>query len=191
MLPGGQFRHLHIILVHPDCRKFSKINVEKFEAMSTVTARQNQQSWWSIITVDLLLKVGGRTILHPFVAWMIPLSLRAQATPYHHLSFQISTAYALFLTIVYVLSVLNRRIAYGLSRSVDLSEEVIVITGGASGLGLLIADFYAMRGASVAVLDVKPKNALQESKGITYYLCDVGDSEQVHRTAKNIKEDVC
>ena len=66
-----------------------------------------------------------------------------------------------------------------------------MITGGASGLGLLIANFYAMRGASVAVLDVKPQNVLQESKGITYYLCDVGDSEQVHNTVKNIKEDVC
>ena len=159
-------------------------------AMPT-TVRPNQQSWWSIVTVDLLLKVGRRTILHPFVAWMIPLSLRAQATPYHHLSFQISTAYALFLTIIYVLSLLNRRIAYGLPRSVDLSEEVIIITGGASGLGLIIADFYAMKGANVAVLDIKSKNALQESKGITYYVCDVGDSEQVHKTAKIIKEDVC
>jgi hypothetical protein len=187
-LTGGQFRDLHCILVRPDRYKFSKIYVGKSEAMSTATARQNQLS---IITVDLLLKVGRRTILHPFVAWMIPLSLRAQATPYHHLSFQISTAYALFLTIIYVLSVLNSRIAYGLPRSVDLSEEVVVITGGASGLGLLIADFYAMRGASVAVLDVKPKNSLQESKGITYYLCDVGDFEQVHNMAKIIKEDVC
>jgi NADPH:quinone reductase-like Zn-dependent oxidoreductase len=122
---------------------------------------------------------------------MIPLSLRAQATPYNHLSFQISTTYASFLTIVYILSLFDKRIAYGLPRSVDLSEEVIVITGGASGLGLVIADFYAMRGASVAVLDVKPKSALQESKGIAYYPCDVGDSEQVHNTAKNIKEDVC
>jgi len=159
--------------------------------MSTATSRQDQQSWWSILTADLLLKVAKRTILHPFVAWMIPLSLRAQATPYHHLSFQISTAYASFLTIIYVLSVFNRRFAYGLPRSLDLSEEVIMITGGASGLGLLIANFYAMRGASVAVLDVKPKNVLQENRGITYYLCDVGDSEQVHNTAKNIKEDVC
>jgi len=159
--------------------------------MSTATACQDQSSWWSIITVDLLLTVARRTLLHPFVAWMIPLSLRAQATPYHHLSFQISTAYASFLTIVYVLSLFDKRVAYGLPRSLDLSEEVIVITGGASGLGLVIADFYAMRGATVAVLDVKPESALQESKGITYYLCDVGDYEQVHNTAKKIKEDVC
>lgn len=158
--------------------------------MSTATVRENQQPWWSVVTFDLLLTVARRTILHPFVAWMIPLSLRAQATPYHHLSFQISTSYALLLTIIYMLSVLNRRIAHGSPRSVDLSEEVVVITGGASGLGLLIADFYAMRGASVAVLDVKPKSTLQESKGIAYYLCDVGDCEQVHNSANKIKEDV-
>lgn len=145
----------------------------------------------TVITIDLLLKVARRTFLHPFVAWMIPLSLRAQATPYSHLSFQISVAYASFLTVLYLLSLLNTRIAYGPPTPVDSSEDIIVITGGASGLGLLIAEFYAMRGSAVAVVDIKPKNTLQEANGIAYYQCDVGNAEDVGITAKRIQREVC
>lgn len=144
-----------------------------------------------MITIDLLLKVARRTFLHPFVAWMIPLSLRAQVTPYSHWSFQLSAVYASFLTLFYFLSVLNTRIAYGNPRPVDPSDEIIVITGGASGLGLVIAEFYAMRGSTVAVVDIQPNNALQEAKGIAYYQCDVGNAEHVRITAKKVQNEVC
>jgi NAD(P)-dependent dehydrogenase (short-subunit alcohol dehydrogenase family) len=103
---------------------------------------------------------------------------------------QISIAYAGFLTLLWVLSVFNHRIAYGVPREVDFEEEVVLITGGASGLGRLIADFYAMRGASVAVLDVKKPDD-DEMMGIRYYQCDVGDRKQVELSVAKIKEDVC
>lgn len=74
-------------------------------------------------------------------------------------------------------------------REVDLSEEVIVITGGASGLGLLIAEVYGMRGATVAVLDVNEMENT-EARGVTYYKCDVGDKEQVVKVAAEIEIDV-
>ena len=121
---------------------------------------------------------------------MIPLSLRAQATPYHHLSFQISVAYASFITILSLLSVLNTRFAYGRPKPAEHSEDVIVITGGASGLGFLLAEFYAMRGAAVAVVDIKVKPALQESSGIAYYQCDVANAGHVSVTAKRIQSEV-
>jgi NAD(P)-dependent dehydrogenase (short-subunit alcohol dehydrogenase family) len=72
---------------------------------------------------------------------------------------------------------------------VDLSEEVIVITGGASGLGLLIAEVYGMRGATVAVLDVKELES-GEARGVSAYKCDVGDKEQLARVAVEIERDV-
>lgn len=100
-----------------------------------------------------------------------------------------SVAYAALLTILYFLSLLNERIAYGRPRVVDLSEEVIVITGGASGLGLLIAEVYGMRGASVAVLDIRELEN-EEARGVEYYKCDVGDRVQVETVAKQIERDV-
>lgn len=120
---------------------------------------------------------------------MIPLCLRARAVSYASSSFSISVAYATLLTILYFLSHLNGRIAYGRPRTVDLSEEVIVITGGASGLGLLIAEVYGMRGASVAVLDIRELEN-QEARGVEYYKCDVGDRVQVAAAAKQIERDV-
>lgn len=145
---------------------------------------------WTSITLDLLLAVARKTILHPFVAWMLPLSLKAQATPYSHLSFQITTAYASFLTVFWLFSVLNSRIAYGKPRPCDGSDDVVVITGGASGLGLMIAEFLAMRGTTVAVLDVKPGDVVREAKGIAYYRCDVGNAQHVGITARRIQNEV-
>ena len=72
----------------------------------------------------------------------------------------------------------------------DLSEEVIVITGGASGLGLLIAEVYGMRGATVAVLDVKDLES-GDARGVSHYRCNVGDKDQVAKAAIDIERDVC
>ncbi|KAE8440580.1 hypothetical protein EG329_007218 [Mollisiaceae sp. DMI_Dod_QoI] len=145
--------------------------------------------WAKPISIDLLLKVLNVTFLHPFVAWMIPLCMRAQAMMWRHPAMQISIGYASFLTALYFLNVLNVQIAYSKPRKVDLSEEVIVITGGASGLGLLIAEVYGMRGATVAILDVKELES-GEARGVTAYQCDVADKEQLARVAIEIERDL-
>ncbi|KAK8255363.1 hypothetical protein HDK77DRAFT_460474 [Phyllosticta capitalensis] len=150
---------------------------------------QSSKPWHAHLTIDLLAYVASYTIFHPFVAWVVPLSLRAQRTPYHFTSFIVSVTYASLLTAFYAFSLINKRLAYGPPRKVNLDDEVIVITGGAGGLGLLIAEVYGMRGASVAVLDVAEiKDA--ESRGIHYYRCDVGDSAQVEKASSRISQDL-
>ena len=157
----------------------------------TSTASKPEKPWHHHLTIDLFLTVLNRTFLHPFVAWMLPLSLRAQATPYTHTAMQVTIAWALLLTLIYILGLISDRIAYGAAREVDLSDEVIVVTGGASGLGALIAEVYGMRGASVAVVDVRNvEEGEAEEKGIKYYECDVGDRKQVEEVRKKIEEDV-
>lgn len=146
-------------------------------------------SWAKPLSIDLLLKVLHVTFLHPFVAWMIPLCMRAQAMKWNHPAMHISIGYASLLTALFFLSILNKQIAYSKPRKVDLSEEVIVITGGASGLGLLVAEVYGMRGATVAVLDVKELEA-GEARGISLYKCDVGNKEEVKRVAIEIERDL-
>lgn len=151
--------------------------------------RNQELPWAKPLTIDLILKVLNVTFLHPFVAWMIPLCMRAQAMPWSHTAIQIAIGYASFLTAAFFLGILNKQIAYTKPRKVDFSEEVIVITGGASGLGLLIAEVYGMRGATVAVLDVKELES-GEARGVSAYKCDVGDKEQVARVALEIERDV-
>lgn len=123
------------------------------------------------------------------------LSLRAQATPYTDTSFILAAAYATLLTLLAVLRMISNRVAYGTPRPVDLSDEVVVITGGASGLGLLIARIYGLRGVSVAVLDVKEVGEIEEGweegSGVEYYRCDIGNRKEVEWVVSKIKEDVC
>ncbi|KAA8574904.1 hypothetical protein EYC84_004142 [Monilinia fructicola] len=145
--------------------------------------------WAKPFSIDLLLKVLNVTFLHPFVAWMIPLCMRAQAMPWDHEAIQWAIDYATLITLLFFLAKLNRQIAYSKARKVDLSEEVIVITGGASGLGLLVAEVYGMRGATVAVLDVRDLES-GEARGVSYYKCDVGNQEEVARVAIEIERDL-
>lgn len=148
-----------------------------------------RDSWFAPLSIDVLNKVAKVTFLHPFVCWMVPLCFRAQTIPWDATRTIVSIAWASFITLVWVAGVVNERIAYGLPRDVDLSEEVIVITGGASGLGMLVAEVYGMRGATVAVLDVNDMEN-GEARGVTYYKCDVSDKQQVLKVAGEIERDV-
>lgn len=144
---------------------------------------------YAVVNLDLFVYIINTSILHPFVAWMVPLCLRAVAMPYSAPSFQVSTAWASFLTVLFVAREINRRVAHGVPRDVNWEDEVVVVTGGASGLGLILAETYGMRGASVAVLDINElENA--EDRGISWYKCDVGVKEEVERTAKLIQAEV-
>ncbi|KAL2843636.1 hypothetical protein BJY01DRAFT_264201 [Aspergillus pseudoustus] len=150
------------------------------------------KKWHNHITIDLIMTVLNRSILHPFIAWIVVLCLRAQATPYGHPAFLIAAGYAIILTIVDIAFMISDRIAFGLSREVDLSEEVVVITGGASGLGRLIAQIYGLRGVSVAVLDIAAEDVKgwEEVGWVEYYQCDIGDREQVERAKERILQDL-
>jgi len=149
--------------------------------------------WHEHITIDLLAHVLNRSLFHPFIAWLIPLCQRAVGAPYDSFNFTATCIYASIVTLIWVLGFLNTRIAYGLPRELDWDEEVVVITGGASGLGKILAETYGMRGASVAVLDVRDPEE-EESEGLATvksYKCDVGDAEAVVRTREQIEKHVC
>ncbi len=157
--------------------------------MDTFRRSPQRDSWFAPLSVDLVLKVLYVTFLHPFVAWMVPLCFRAEMMDYDAMPMRLSIVYASLVTLGWILSAVNKRMAFGLPRQVDLDDEVIVITGGASGLGLLIAEVYGMRGASVAVLDVKEMEN-GEARGVTFYKCDVSDKEQLAQVATEIERDV-
>lgn len=148
-----------------------------------------RDSWFGPLSIDLILKVLYITFFHPFIAWLVPLCFRAEAMNWDAPPMRISIVYACFISLCWILAAINRRIAFGQPRDVDLSDEVIVITGGASGLGLLIAEVYGMRGASVAVLDVKEMEN-GEARGVTYYKCDVTDKAAVARVAAEIEREL-
>ena len=156
---------------------------------TSYTRPPQQDSWFAPLSIDLIVKVLNVTVFHPFVTALVPLCLRARAMMWDAPMMLGAFAWAAIVSLFWVASAINQRIAHGAPREVDLSEEVIVITGGASGLGMLVAEVYGMRGANVAVLDV---NEMEngDARGVTYYKCDVSDSKQVAKTALKIEEDV-
>ncbi|KAL4938504.1 hypothetical protein BDV06DRAFT_52869 [Aspergillus oleicola] len=152
---------------------------------------QLSPKWHNHLTIDLIMKVLNSTFLHPFIAWIIVLCLRAQATPYSHPAFIIASGYASFLTALDIAFMISDRIAYGIPRTVDFDEEVVVVTGGASGVGKLIAQIYALRGVSVAVLDVAEEVKGEGDAGrVEYYRCDIGVRDEVERVAERIVQDL-
>lgn len=74
----------------------------------------------------------------------------------------------------------------------DISESVIVITGGAQGLGLAMAKYLGSMGARIAILDINAKKVeeaiaqLEHSKG---YVLDVSDEPEVEETFEAIIHD--
>ncbi|KAI4114517.1 MAG: hypothetical protein LQ345_004714 [Seirophora villosa] len=144
--------------------------------------------WYMYLNIDLLLHVGSYTIFHPFVAAMLPLCLRALAAPYQSTSFILTSVYAILVSSCHLLSSVNQRWAYGPRRKVKLSNEVAVVTGGASGLGRCLVEIYAMKGVSVAAIDIDVKEE-GEREGVWWYRCDVGDPSMVQKTWSRINHD--
>lgn len=151
----------------------------------------SDEPWHRHLTIDLIWYVLGYTLFHPWVACILVLCLRAQYTPWHALEMRIAIGWAMLMCTIGIFNIFSDRIAYGVPREVDLSDEVIVITGGVDGLGGLLAETYGMRNANVAVLDTKKVSDDEaEEKGVLYYQCDVSDPKQVEAVAAEIMEDV-
>ncbi|KAL9041729.1 MAG: hypothetical protein Q9214_004007 [Letrouitia sp. 1 TL-2023] len=157
--------------------------------MASSASTPTPRPWYDHFTLDLLLYVASYTIFHPFVASLLPLCLRALAAPIRSKSFILTSAYAVFVVLCYFLSVVNHRWAYGPARKVRLLDEIVVITGGLSGLGRCLAEIYALKGVGVAVLDIGVKEE-GEREGVRWYKCDVSDREKLEKTWERIKVDL-
>ncbi|KAG6821501.1 hypothetical protein H0H93_000009 [Arthromyces matolae] len=70
----------------------------------------------------------------------------------------------------------------------DWGSQIVVITGGSSGVGELLANTLAVRNVTVVVLDIKP--IVTENYNISYYKCDVSRWEEVDAVSRRIIEEV-
>ena len=148
----------------------------------------HQSPWYKRLSIDLFLVGSNELGTCAFFAWILPLMVLAREASLADRLLLTTTAVATAISVVWILSVINRRLAYGPARNVQLSEEVVVVTGGASGLGLLLAETFGMRGATVAALDVKSSQG--EARGVTFYKCDVSERHAVESVAERINKEV-
>lgn len=174
----------------------------KITMPSVVPPQTQQRPWHSYITLDLILYVLGRSVFHPAIVLIFWLCLAAVPPHHHRHSLGNPTLYyASFLLFVRLCMLLNHRITYGSSRKVDWDQEVVVITGGATGLGRTIAELLLIKhkGVKVAVIDVKEADETArawmrtggEFEGRLSWECiDVRNSAAVKIIAGRIKEDL-
>jgi hypothetical protein len=155
--------------------------------------------WYQFISVDLLIRVAKATFFSPILCWLYPLALRAQAFHWQMTPLRHGVAFAILVDFLWFLSYLNAMARNGrFSRNQTVEKEVeneaevddvVVVTGGSSGLGQIIAEMFALKGISVAVLDIK-KPQMEGNYALQYYECDVSDHKVVQRVAAQITEDV-
>ncbi|GAB7349311.1 hypothetical protein MBLNU459_g8450t1 [Dothideomycetes sp. NU459] len=147
-----------------------------------------QKQWRAYLTLDTVVSLLWLPLP---VAWSLPLISLAYNPTWNSTPLISTAIFASALTLLSALAALNSRVAYGVPRKLDWAEEVVVITGGASGLGRLIAEIFGMRGASVAVLDVKEFEGSEEmGEGFRWYKCNVGNLEAVQDARKAIVKDL-
>ena len=78
----------------------------------------------------------------------------------------------------------------------QLTDKVIIITGGCQGLGRSMAEYFAARGARLALVDLNQEKLDQavaacKTHGVEAraYLCSVADEEQVNHMVAQVAED--
>lgn len=72
------------------------------------------------------------------------------------------------------------------SDSYDWSKELVVLTGGADGIGQRIATRLALRGIKVAVLDIQPLK-YRAHPNIKFFTCDVTSPDQIASAAAAVR----
>ncbi|KAG7660614.1 uncharacterized protein J8A68_005880 [[Candida] subhashii] len=68
--------------------------------------------------------------------------------------------------------------------------DIVLVTGGVTGLGKEIVSQLAARGAKLVVLDIKLPPENEKIPNVNYYQCDVGDRQQILDCQKLIQRDV-
>ncbi|ODV59375.1 SDR family oxidoreductase [Ascoidea rubescens DSM 1968] len=72
----------------------------------------------------------------------------------------------------------------------DPYRDVVLITGGCSGLGKELVSVFRKKGAKVVVFDIDISNSSNKFEGVHYYKCDVSDRKQVLKNADLVKKDI-
>ena len=78
----------------------------------------------------------------------------------------------------------------------DLKDKVVLITGGASGIGKIMGRLMLERQARLVIWDISQVNidetlaAFSKEKNVYSYRLDISDVQQVEETAKKVKQEV-
>jgi hypothetical protein len=123
------------------------------------------------------------SLLTSYTLCLLTLSKPLSLTP---------TILCFWYTLLYTLSALNTRYGHGAAKKVVWREQIAVVTGGAGGLGWLVAKVLELKGAEVVVWDVRaPDEWDGQEGGVKWFKVDVGDADAVETAYRRVVEEVC
>ncbi|KAL1685740.1 hypothetical protein GGG16DRAFT_65684 [Schizophyllum commune] len=145
------------------------------------------------LDIDMVVKVLTHTAFGPFFLFLVPVFFFFQGVPLDDPLIRYSTYWFLLVCFGWFVkwwSTLHRNQGSFLFAPppLDWSEQVVLITGGASGIGELLANTLAVRNVAVVVLDIAPIQS--DHYNIAYYKCDVSKWEEVEAVAKTVIEEI-
>ncbi|KAF7332295.1 hypothetical protein MKEN_00110700 [Mycena kentingensis (nom. inval.)] len=148
---------------------------------------------WDSLDIDLFVKVAKNTIFSPFFVMLIPTFYLFQGAHIHDFTVISSSIYLVLLSLFWATKWLshlkyNKASFLYAPRPLEWSDQIVVITGGASGVGELLANTLAVKSVTVIVLDVKPIQS--QNYNINFYKCDVSNWEEVDAVSKKIIEEI-
>lgn len=152
-----------------------------------------------LLTLDTLLTILLRPLLSPTTSLLPPLCLLALRHPHNLAPVFYSLIYTALTLLLQAFVALDGRLAGGEARKLNWEDEVVLITGGAGGLGTCLAEVFALRGVGVAVVDVVSEEEFVgavgddregHSKGDDVKRKGEGSGREKRRTRKDAWEDV-
>ncbi|KAF8138370.1 retinal short-chain dehydrogenase reductase [Boletus edulis] len=161
--------------------------------MTSEKGQEDTTPVYDNVDVDMVVKVLQQTAFSPLFTVFIPIfyffHARGVLTPGVINSACYCTAVCVFWLLKWLsASYRNQRPLFSAPEPLDWNEQIVLITGGSSGIGELLANTLAVRNVNVVVLDIKPIQT--ENCNITYYKCNVSKWEEVEAISKKVIEEV-
>ncbi|KAJ7639064.1 retinal short-chain dehydrogenase/reductase [Roridomyces roridus] len=145
------------------------------------------------LDIDLFVKVFAQTGFSPFFIMLIPTFYIFQGAKITDSIVVYSAAYLVVVCAFWSIKWISRLYSnqgnlFYSPQPFEWGDQIVVITGGSSGVGELLANTLAVKSVTVVVLDVKPIRS--ENYNISYYKCDVSKWEEVEAVSKQIIEEI-
>ncbi|KAH6650694.1 hypothetical protein F5144DRAFT_608600 [Chaetomium tenue] len=144
---------------------------------------------------DTVLKIIRNTALNPQV--VLPLLLLTKYTKkgqdwaiLHPLAYSRLKKLLVFGLVRWINNYFSRKVLNNwVDDKYDWSKEIVVVTGGAGGIGGQIVQLLAERGIKVVVLDIQPLTYTAEHKApnVHYFKCDLTSRKTLSVVAREVR----